>query len=579
MFSFFFVLFILFSFVQDTGVLAAPLSRRRSVGPTVDLSYGSFQGFSSANSTESFLGIPFAQPPVGDLRFRLPVHPNNFTGVQQATKFGNACPQQVTLAPNASFPDSPALEGAPQVIAQLMPTSNTTQSEDCLYLNVVRPANISADAKLPVVVWIYGGAFETGDASAYDGVPVVARSEALGSEVIYVSFNYRLNGFGFLASSEVEQEGVANLGLYDQRLALEWVQENIATFGGDPSRVIAWGQSAGAISIWLQMTAFDGELNGLFSGAVTQSGFAQPLHQLNESQPIYDQMVEYTNCTTPAGGNSTLDCLRALPYETLMSAVNKIPPLLSYQSLDTSFRPTVDGVMFKRTTRQSLEAGLYAKVIPIIAGNVDDEGTLFSLLNVNVTTDEQFLDYVQSNYIPAANDTQMQGIGEFYTAEPAEGSPFATGSNYTVTPQYKRISAFSGDYYFQAPRRFSLAMTSATQKVWSYLYREEKYSGLGTFHETDLQEFYELTSNPGFVGADALVNFAYNLDPNVPAGGYKGSPSPPSQLSSINWPLYNSTANGTLLTFEPNNVLNITQDDYRLDGMLYLSDLQGALGL
>ncbi|KIJ11923.1 hypothetical protein PAXINDRAFT_118603 [Paxillus involutus ATCC 200175] len=577
MFSFLFLVFAFVAFVQDTGVLSAPLSRRRSVGPIVDLNYGSFQGFSSANSTESFLGIPFAQPPVGDLRFRQPLPPTNFSSVQQAIQFGNACPQQIQLAPNSSLPNSPALEGAPETIAQLMPASNTTQSEDCLYLNVIRPANTTADANLPVVVWIYGGAFETGDASAYDGIPVVARSQVLGSEVIYVSFNYRLNGFGFLAGAEVQQEGVANLGLYDQRLALEWVQENIATFGGDPSRVIAWGQSAGAISIWLQMIAFDGELNGLFSGAVTQSGFASPMDSLGVNQPIYDQMVEYTNCTNPVG-NSTLDCLRAAPYESLISAVNMVPPLLSYQSLATSFGPVLDGVMFKRTPRQALEAGLYAK-IPIIAGNVDDEGTLFSLLNVNVTTDQQFIDYVQSNYIPLANETQMQGIGELYTSDPIQGSPFGTGNNDTLTPQYKRIAAFQGDYYFQVPRRFSLAMTSATQKVWSYLYRAQKYSGLGAFHESDLQEFYELTPDCDFVGTDILVNFAYNLDPNVPAGGYNDSPSPPSRLSSITWPLYNSTVNGSLLTFETDNVLNITQDDYRLEGMLYLSNLQGDLGL
>ncbi|KAH7911393.1 sterol esterase [Hygrophoropsis aurantiaca] len=458
-----------------------------------------------------------------------------------------------------------------------MPASNTTRSEDCLYLNVVRPANISEDAKLPVVVWIYGGAFETGDASAYDGTPVVARSAALGSDVIYVSFNYRLNGFGFLAGSEVQEEGVANLGLYDQRLALQWVQDNIEKFGGDPSRVIAWGQSAGAISIWLHMVAFDGELGGLFSGAVTQSGFAQPLHYLNESQPIYDEMAAYTNCSAPTNGTS-LDCLRAAPYETLLDAVNRIPPLLSYQSLETSFRPTVDGTMFTRTIRESFSAGMYAK-IPIIAGDVDDEGTLFSLLNVNVTTDAQFLDYIQDNYAPGANDTQMNLVGQHYPDEPTMGSPFATGTNFTITPQYKRIAAFQGDFYFQAPRRFGLSIASKTQKVWSYLYRAEKYNGLGTFHETDLQEFYELTPDAEFVGTDALVNFAYNLDPNVPAGGYKSGVSPPSQLASIQWPLYNSTANGTLLTFEPGNVLNITQDDYRVEGMLYLSELQGQLGL
>ncbi|KAF9222344.1 alpha/beta-hydrolase [Gyrodon lividus] len=307
-----------------------------------------------------------------------------------------------------------------------MPTSSTTQSEDCLYLNVVRPANITADAKLPV--WITGGAFETGNTSACDGIPVVYRSQALGSEAIYLC--------------EVQQEGVANLGLYDQQLALQLVQEYIATFGSDPC-------------------------------------------------PMYDQMVEYTNCTNPIGRKSNLNCLRARPT-SLSFLLSTWLLLLSYQSLATSFGPVFGGVMFKRTSWQSLEAGLCTK-IPIIGVNVDDEGTPFALPSINVT------------YIPLANETQVQGIGELYPSDPAQvviiRLLFGTGNNDNMlTPKYKRISAFQGDYYFQVPRRSSLSITSATQKVWSY------------FH------------------------FAYNLDPNVSAGGYKGSPSQPSQLSFITWP-------------------------------------------
>ncbi|EIW80165.1 sterol esterase [Coniophora puteana RWD-64-598 SS2] len=458
-----------------------------------------------------------------------------------------------------------------------MPSSNTTQSEDCLYMNVVRPEGTQANASLPVVVWIYGGAFETGDASAYNGVPVVQRSNALGSDVIYVSFNYRVNAFGFLAGKEIKEAGVANLGLHDQRLALQWVQDNIAAFGGDPSRVVAWGQSAGAISIWMQMLANDGQLNGLFSGAVTQSGFTEAFHDISEQQPVYDQIVSLTNCTNPPQGNTTLDCIRAVDYQTLVNAVNQVPPLLSYQSLDTSFRPTIDGDLFTRTLRDSMNGDLYAKV-PIIGGDVDDEGTLFSLLNANVTTDQDFLSYVQTNYMPQANETQMEVLGDAYSSEPDLGSPFNTGTNNTLTPQYKRISAVQGDLYFQMPRRFALTIASKTQKVWSYLYRANKYSALGTFHESDLQEFYELTESPSFVGTDMLVNFAYNLDPNVPAGGYKGSPQPASGLVNVTWPTYNSNENGTLLTFEPEGQLNFTQDNYRQKEFILLNELSDAFG-
>ncbi|KIJ63557.1 hypothetical protein HYDPIDRAFT_113009 [Hydnomerulius pinastri MD-312] len=550
-----------------------PVQKR--AGPLVTLDYGSFQGFDSVGSTESFLGVPFAQPPVGQLRFNNPVAPQPFTGVKNATWWGNACPQKPALGPNGTFPDNPGLAGVTFYIGELQPQGVVAASEDCLYLNVVRPAGVSAGANLPVVVWIYGGAFESGDASAFNGTDIVSRSMSLKTPVIYVSLNYRMNAFGFLGGREVQAAGLGNFGLYDQRFALEWVQKYISTFGGNPSQVVVWGQSSGAISAMLQMTAYDGQLNGLFHGAIMESGSASPMHDIayGQAQENYDFIVAQTNCSS---SNDTLSCLREAPYQSIVNAVVQTTDLLSYQALNTSWKPLVDGVFLKQTTRQALKEGKYAR-IPAVLGDVDDEGTLFSLYSFNVTTNDEFLEYIQSNFLPGASDDEIVVLGELYPDNSTLGSPYDVGTNDTLTPEFKRISSFQGDFYFQVPRRYSLSYLSNTQNVWSYLWKRDKFvPGLGSFHESDLQEYYDLTGTPDWVGADALLNFAYTLNPNVPPNGYP-SGAAPSLLSNVSWAQYHNSR-PVLLTLEDPNVLTFTNDTYRREAIAFLSMLQDQMG-
>ncbi|KAN0094638.1 Alpha/Beta hydrolase fold [Tylopilus felleus] len=558
-----------------TSTLAFPATRSTAT-PVVTLDYGSFQGFTSAGSTESFLGIPFAQSPVGQLRFANPVAPQSFSGVRNATGFGNACPQQPVLGPNETFPTNPGLNGVTVYLGELQPHGTVAASEDCLYLNVVRPAGVPNGAHLPVIVWIYGGAFESGDASAYNGTQIVSRSVSLKSPVIYVSFNYRMNAFGFLAGKEVQAAGLGNFGLHDQRFALQWVQKYISLFGGNPNQVVVWGQSSGSISAMLQMVAYDGQLGGLFQGAVMESGAAIPVHDITfqQDQDNYDFLVQQANCTS---ANDTLNCLRQAPYETIVNAVLQTTPLLSYQALNIAWRPQVDGVFLKQSIRQSLSQGKYARV-PAILGDVDDEGTLFSLYSFNVTTNEQFLEYIQTIYLVGATQDEINQVGQLYPEDPTKGSPYDVGTNDTLTPEYKRISSFQGDFYFQVPRRYALSYLSKTQNVWSYLWKRNKIvPGIGSFHESDLQEYYDLTGSTDWVGTDALVNFAYTLDPNVPTDGYPAGAAP-SLLSNICWPQY-ELSSLQLLTFEDPNVLTFTQDTYRTEAMEFLDKLQTQMGL
>jgi para-nitrobenzyl esterase len=200
------------------------------------------------NSIAAFKGIPFAAPPVGDLRWAAPRPVKEWSGVKAASSFAPGCIQDTALA---------KLFGAPDAI-----------SEDCLYLNVWTPA-ATATERLPVMVWIYGGSFTSGMTSipAYDGTPLAEKG------VVVVSVSYRVGVFGFLAHPELSKEsgkGSGNFGLQDQIAGLRWVKDNIARFGGDPNRVTIFGESAGGMSV--SMLAASPAARGLFHRAISQSG-------------------------------------------------------------------------------------------------------------------------------------------------------------------------------------------------------------------------------------------------------------------------------------------------------------------
>ncbi|KAF8479383.1 carotenoid ester lipase precursor [Gautieria morchelliformis] len=506
---------------------------RQPSGPTVTLSSGTFQG-SSANGVDSFLGIRFAQAE----RFGLPRAPAKVKGIQQATSFGLACPQQSTPPPSG-FSTSPPL--------------NT--SEDCLFINVRKPSNISPGTKLPVLFWIYGGGFEDGDTSTQDGSPVVTRSIALGEPVIYVSANYRVSALGFSGSKEIKDAGLGNLGLRDQRAALHWVQDNIVHFGGDKQKVTIWGESAGAISVGLQMVVDEGDPKGLFRGAVMESGSPLALRDISTGQPFFDQLVANTGCS---GSAHVLDCLRGVSFATMQAAIDASPNIMSFMSLQLAWLPLVDGTFITRDPQDSVASGAFAK-IPLVTGDCDDEGTLFSFAQVNLTTDQEGADYLHRNYFPAASDAQFQPLALL---------PFDTGTANQLSPQFKRIAAFQGDLVFQAPRRTFLQAASQTQNAWAFLFKRGKSTPfLGAFHGSDLPEFYASGVAPDFQGTDALVNFANNLNPNNVAGK--------NEISTlIPWPMWNTSATSPpLLTFSDANVLSITPDTFRAEGMQALTKL------
>ncbi|KAI9442992.1 Alpha/Beta hydrolase protein [Lactarius indigo] len=533
-------------------ILATPTTHPTS--PIVTLDKGTFIG-TTANGVNKFLGIPFAKPPVGNLRFRHPQSPDPYDGTHNATAYGLSCPQQATTLAIPNGLPQQTLE----YFASLFGNGTTTpiqDGEDCLTLNVIAPANARPGSNIPVVVWIYGGGFEVGSSAFNDGSVIVNHSIALQQPVVYVSMNYRVSAFGFLAGQEVKDAKVGNLGLWDQRLALHWVQKYIHAFGGDPTKVTIWGESAGAVSVSLQMLANGGNTAGLFRAAFMQSGPPTSGGDITRGQQYYDYLVESTGCKDSC---DTLACLRAAPYKELKAAVDSTPSVFSYQSVALVWRPRIDGVFLAGPPLELTQQGKAAR-IPFVIGDCDDEGTLFSLSQTNITTEAELRDYLSEFFFLNATDAQMDGLLALYPQDVTQGSPYDTGTQNAFTPEFKRIASILGDFTFQAPRRSFLEYLSGRQNTWSFLSKRLKsLPVLGSLHGSDIPNIYgggDLT--------DYLINFATNLDPNSSGLGPQ-------------WPRY-TTSSRQLMTLVDGQATNrtITLDTYRVEAMEYLTKLRLA---
>ncbi|NGY04242.1 carboxylesterase/lipase family protein [Solimonas terrae] len=327
---------------------AAPVAASPSTaGAVLKIDSGALQGAVDGDVV-AYKNIPYAAPPVGNLRWHAPMPPASWTGVRDATRYGNDCMQ------NRMSWDKTA---SPQPV-----------SEDCLYLNVWKPASAAAGGKLPVMVWIYGGGFVSGSATApvTDGARLAARG------VVLVSFNYRVGRFGFFAHPALSHEPghglLGNYGLMDQIAALKWVQRNIAAFGGDPSNVTIFGESAGGESVNYLMLA--DQARGLFAKAYSQSGGGRtPWPMLADDLP--DRPSAETAGRKFADKfkikDDDLAALRALPADKVLGSVNMI------NNENGSFSgPMIDGALVTMAVADGFAAGKQARV-PYINGTNSNE--------------------------------------------------------------------------------------------------------------------------------------------------------------------------------------------------------------
>ncbi|KAJ8490001.1 hypothetical protein ONZ51_g2565 [Trametes cubensis] len=515
---------------------------------TVKLDQATVIGTSDGVVTQ-FLGIPFAEPPVGKLRLQLPQPISSYKGVINATTFGNQCIQQTIITP--TFPSNVPEEASTFVSAMAIPP-DVPQSEDCLNINVIVPAGTKPGDKLPVAAWIFGGGFQIGSNAVRPGQNVVNRSVEIGHPVIFVSMNYRLSAFGFLGGRETSNAGLGNLGLQDQREALRWVQKHIGAFGGDPTKVTIWGESAGAQSVAVHMLAFDGKSDGLFRAGWMESGAASPIGNVSKIQPTFDFIASETGC---ASALDILECLREVPAEAIQAAMDKTPTFLSFTALNTPWMPHADGLFLTDNPQRLAQEGKIAN-IPFVIGACEDEGTLFSLANLNITfvTDEEFAAYVANVYFPDAPKENVTRLLQLYPSNPAVGSPFETGDQFAFTPEYKRLAAFQGDFIFHAPRRFLLDLQAGKQTVRSFLSERNKVTGMGATHTTEL-------ANVFFGGdmTDFLVRFVQTLDPN---GG-----------TEIHWPAYNPKSPQLIAFVEGDTPLTVIPDNFRKEANEFLVQL------
>ncbi|TFK87022.1 carotenoid ester lipase precursor [Polyporus arcularius HHB13444] len=523
-----------------------------AAGPSVRLDQATVVGTVSG-AVEKFLGIPFAQPPVGDLRLRLPQLRDSYNGTVDATSFGNQCFQQTPSDGPAAATIPPAiLLGLASLNALFSSNSSVPQSEDCLNVNIFRPANVSADAQLPVLFWIYGGGFAAGSNAfpAYNGTAIVQRSVDIGEPVIFVAVNYRLHVFGFLGGREVKQAGLGNLGLHDQRTALRWVQKFIPSFGGDPTKVTIWGESAGASSVFFQIFANNGNAEGLFRAGIMNSGSSTPTGDITDLQHTYDFIVQQVGC---ANATDTLACLRTVPAASLLAAANKSGSVNGFKGLANSpWLPRGDGVFVQQPPQQLAVNGKAADV-PFIIGDTQDEGTLFSLANLNITTEPALATYLKSFWFPGASSSDVDNILKLYPADPAAGSPFNTGKANAFTPEFKRIAAIEGDF-FQASRRNVLERLSSTHTAYNFLSARNFVSGLGYSHGTDLLNAFA----PGDM-TDYFLRFVRNLDPNSNSG--------------VQWPRLENSSRLTLQFNDGSTPISVTADTARLAATRALFDL------
>ncbi len=313
--------------------------------PAVTTAQGQIEGkLINGGAVRAFLGLPYAAPPVGLLRWKAPQPPAAWKGVRDATKFGARCSQWQI------WNDYLFLDAGP--------------SEDCLYLNVYVPARASANSRLPVMFWIHGGGYSAGAGSE----PRYTNSALPGRGVVLVTINYRLGIFGFLATEELAKEGggsAGNYGLMDVVAALRWVNANIAAFGGDPSNVTIFGESAGSFAVSTLMGV--PSARGLFHKAIGESGaaFGRTLPTL----PLRTQELRDEGWVKKLLGTRSLAQLREIPAAKLVDAESKTGP--------GWYTPVIDGRFLPEGILETYGEGKQARV-PLLAGWNRDEraGTL-----------------------------------------------------------------------------------------------------------------------------------------------------------------------------------------------------------
>lgn len=368
-------LYVVFA-VGMLSTIDSAAQAEQDASPIVETTEGEVRGVSN-EGYQAFLGIPYAAPPTGPLRWKSPVRPAEYDGIYDATRFRSICPQRSI--------------------------AGVIGSEDCLYLNIYTPAPSGTPVhKAPVIVWLHGGGYSSGTGNVFN-----LSSLATSQGVVAVTINYRLGALGYLAhpalSAEESPRRSGNYGIQDMQAALRWVRKNIMNFGGDHKNVTIVGESAGGNAVYMLLASRESE--DLFHKAVAQSGAYlrnQPSLQVAEATGATIATTRY-NCPQESGEAATAACLRSLTLATVLTA--------------SVTQPIVDGKILVETTPSAFASGRFNRV-PVMAGSTHNEGTFFTSLLPGPMTSENYTSFGTLN-MPAAEVAARYPASAYPTPEQA----------------------------------------------------------------------------------------------------------------------------------------------------------------
>jgi len=488
---------------------SSPISQGLELTPTE----GRVRG-STTDGIRSFVGLPYAAPPVGDLRFSSPVAPAARSDIRDATIPGKSCTQNSPLGT----------------------TVDTNSSEDCLTLNIWTPDRV--DAALPVMVFIHGGGFTLGSGSdsTYEG-SVLAKTQG----VIVVTMNYRLGALGLLRHPAFAAEDAAagNYAIADQRRALEWVRDNIKAFGGDAKNVTLFGESAGGISTCLHLISPPSR--GLFHRAIMESGPCTLLPQSTAAaaEAQGKALADAVGCT--GDDNTIKSCLRSKPAGDLFNGLPLRPGIIL--GAGVLWFPTQDGVIVPDQPRNLFALGQSAPV-PLIVGSNGDEGTLFLALSNGGNTEAEARTALAGFFTPA----QVDKVVVQYPLTPSPKQALTKGLSDLFTCDARRVARLHAKvaptYLYNFTRAFAFL-----------------YPNIGAFHSAELPFVF---GNP--------YEFISIVDEEKPLAAamqaywaHQAKAGDPNSSGAVAWPRYDEATDQDLgldLTIAPGTHLRQSACDF-----------------
>ncbi|KAK0218149.1 alpha/beta-hydrolase [Armillaria fumosa] len=514
--------------------------------PEVTISNGTLHGLVIPSmGQEAFLDIPYAQSIAGENRL-MPSKPLNtsWDAPLNATSWGKACPGGT----NAQF---------------------FGVEEDCLHINIIRPEGVSDGDELPVLLWIYGGNWYVGSATdpRFNGSYIVQRSVELGKPIIFVSINYRLSVFGFPLGEESANASILNLGIRDQRLALQWLQDNISAFGGSPKKVTIWGESVGGISATIHMAAYGGRNEGLFRAAIVDSGvFSIRNASVTSQAGLWNSLLETSGCNN---SSDTISCLRSMSFDDLYAATLNV----TYWPLEVPDHDLIEELPYK-----ALQDGNFFSV-PVIVGNNKDEATFGFNPPLGVNDEDTLRQGIAHGFADLnPSNVTIDKLLSLYPNIPSEGCPYDTGEGVLSSGLMDKRSYAIWTDSIVAGTRHLLSRNSLRSPSWSYRFHQLPQNGTmeaGVGHFQELPYIFgvlertqrtPLGNRPGGLETSKLmqtywINFVHDLDPN-------------DDNVSIFWPSY-VIKNPQNIVFV-NNRTQVLSDTYRKEKVQFLRDI--ALG-